>query len=220
MSHDSEVPKLNLDNILNIIVDHGMHLPKYQVERMISPFLEIALPYALTSYYKTNGKELQGGMFEMICPEFPLKKEKNNQSTNIDYLMMHTKDNKKTLILIELKTDISSIRDNQKDFYQEIEDKNSGQIMHELINDIIKATKKKTKYQYILDRVSPYISEKSKYTLKTVYVLPTQSKEKSPKEWGSVEMVTLLDIANHLHADHEKLKSKLELIDNQAPYIS
>mgnify|MGYP001447775819 FL=1 len=83
-----------IKELLERIVEYN-NLPKFQVERALSPII---------SFYIANmiSKIKNGDEIKLITPEFPLKKE-NNQSKNIDYLLVNQ--SKKKLILVELKTD-------------------------------------------------------------------------------------------------------------------
>lgn len=105
------------DGFVNDLMKHiieGVNIPKVQVERALSPILSLYIESILTSYF--NGNSEYSGSYEMISPEFPLKKE-NNQSTNIDYLLINR--SKKTLVFFELKTDIGSFDVDQKIRYIE-----------------------------------------------------------------------------------------------------
>ena len=55
-------------------------IPKVQVERIVGPILGIFLPQVLGDLLKIPGTSTG---FEVIAPEFPLKRDDNHQSTNI-----------------------------------------------------------------------------------------------------------------------------------------
>ena len=84
----TEFLKIYLNKLLELY-----SYPKVQIERAISPLLSIFIIDILNHFLKTNIK--------FYLPEFPLKKE-NNQSTNIDWLLID-EENKK-LYFIEFKT--------------------------------------------------------------------------------------------------------------------
>ena len=66
-----------LEGIFKLIIENKT-LPNYQAERRIDIFINYFISRIISSYL--------GNKTEFICPEFPLKKQKNNQSTKIDYL--------------------------------------------------------------------------------------------------------------------------------------
>lgn len=116
-------------------------IPKYQFERavdvMISPFLEEWLSFKLKK------------KVTHVINEFPIKKDDNNQSTNVDYLMRSGDE----WIFIELKTDLGSLRENQVEFYKKAV--NTGaQKLHSDLKDISKASKQKDKYKYLIEKTS------------------------------------------------------------------
>ena len=78
-------------------------VPKLQIERAISPLLSIYIEELVKQHLKNTSSPAYN--LELIAPEFPLKK-KNNQSTNIDWLLIDK--NNLVLYLIELKTAGSS----------------------------------------------------------------------------------------------------------------
>lgn len=140
---NSEFLKVLIESILE-----GSNIPKVQVERAIGPILGIFLPDILNEMCSKD----PDSNFEMILPEFPLKKA-NNQSTNIDYLLIN--ENEKKIILFELKTDRSSFNMDQMEIYSTLKHKIEKQTAYFLIEDlesIMKASQKSYKYQYVLDQ--------------------------------------------------------------------
>ena len=90
-------------------------ISKAQVERAVGPILSLFLPQVLTATFQED-PELSGEIV-MICPEFPLKKTHNRQSTNIDWLMFNK--SRKMLLFFELKTSDTSVNDQQNAIYNE-----------------------------------------------------------------------------------------------------
>lgn len=101
--------------LLDAIIDQGRNIPKFQVERAISPLIGLYLVPIMSALRGCNDDEIV-----MLAAEFPLKKANNNQSTNIDWLMYDKKS--KNLLLIELKTEAASYRQDQCDIYGRIVD--------------------------------------------------------------------------------------------------
>ncbi len=178
-----------LETLMEKIVA-GKDLPKVQVERYISPILEIFIEDILTEYYKNdkkdeNGKSLKG-KYKLIAPEFPLQKyknfdfidkngkyKKNYQSTNIDYLLLNTDTNK--LIFLELKTDSSSFNEDQLKIYQNLQE--FPPTLSKLKNDVLtiqKKSKKKSKYDYLLNLIDDDISTQE---IEIIYLIPEMLKK-------------------------------------------
>ena len=122
----------------------GACIPKVQVERYISPILEIYIEDILEEKY--NNK------YKLISSEFPLKKDKNCQSTNIDFLLVNTSQNKFTFV--ELKTDLNSYNVKQNDLYLNLGCERLGEKLEGNLTSILKATAKKYrhKYEYLINK--------------------------------------------------------------------
>ena len=160
---------------MNIIVTEGTQIPKVQVERYISPILAVFLEDILYQLYKKE--------YKMISPEFPIRKgsidyksKRQNQSTNIDYLMYNKTDNK--LVFIELKTDSTSFKSSQLEIYQKLQEICENNTTQEtfgelLINDlkkIKKASKFKSKYEYIISQLDNSFTLINK--MEIIYIVP------------------------------------------------
>lgn len=131
-------------------------VPKFQLERAISPLLGIFIKEIINSKYKTN--------VILSIPEFPLKKH-NNQSTNIDWLLFDN--SSKTLYFVELKTDKFSFREKQNSAYRYVRDKflkakNASFLFNEL--SVIKDNSiRKVKYQTIFNKLNKKGIDRSAY---------------------------------------------------------
>lgn len=90
--------------IKSIVANKDM--PKVQVEREISPILELFLVDVFNSLGKKEVKGIEKGQYLLIGAEFPLSIDETERSTNIDYLMFNKCNS--TLYFVELKTDSSS----------------------------------------------------------------------------------------------------------------
>lgn len=130
------------------LLEDWCFLPKYQLERRLDIFLAVYLPELLE---KEVGIKIN---YEDIIPEFPLKQKDSNRSNNADYAIFYKETEKKEikLLLIELKTDMHSIRNEQIKYYKENKEKSTYDILSNLIR-IYKHTKKEylSKYQILLD---------------------------------------------------------------------
>ncbi len=132
-----------------------------------------------------EGKSLKG-KYKLIAPEFPLQKyknfdfidkngkyKKNYQSTNIDYLLLNTDTNK--LVFLELKTDSSSFNEDQLKIYQNLQE--SPPTLSKLKNDVLtiqKKSKKKSKYDYLLNLIDDDISTQE---IEIIYLIPEMLKK-------------------------------------------
>lgn len=98
-----------IDRNVKLILDflrEWSQLPKYSLERRIDVWLAPYLPRFL--------EDTLGGRFQLVMAEFPIKKPKNAQSVNADFLLHRQADpgrpgDRGAWILLELKTDGSSI---------------------------------------------------------------------------------------------------------------
>lgn len=123
-------------------MDRWRNLPAYQLERRADIFFSIYLPEILS--YKLGVK------VEGIIPEFPVRvgtidDNSSNQSFKVDYLIKASD----KIILVELKTDQGSRRDEQDEYLKEAQGKKLA-ILLDGVLQIYKATKSKKKYEYLL----------------------------------------------------------------------
>lgn len=152
-------------------------IPKLQIERAISPLLGIFIQ-ELVSFLLKDNANLSGEM-EMILPEFPLKKE-NNQSTNIDWLVLNK--TKNILLFIELKTAGSSFNSSQLQIYTEIQKlikRFTAKFLIDELETIRNHSVEKKKYDFILGKINKYrnIFSEIKDT-EIVYIVPSSVKGK------------------------------------------
>lgn len=205
-----------LEKLMDIIVNDGVNTPKAQVERYLSPILAIFLEEILKSNF--------GNEYHMIAPEFPIKKgtigetNRPNQSTNIDYLMFNSTQNKFTFI--ELKTDSSSFKPSQLDVYNQLEkicteeNKVFGQLLYDDLLEIKKASSYKNKYQYLLDNKWD-ISLNAINDMEIIYIVPakTNLKEKHP----NLQTIYFSDFPKSLNTyskEYETINSFLKVLDD------
>jgi hypothetical protein len=189
-------------------------IPKLQIERAISPFLSIFIEDLMTDFLKNNSK--LSGKVEMILPEFPLKKE-NNQSTNIDWLLINTE--KRFLLFVELKTAASSYKPEQLDTYQAIQkniwDKTAGFLFEDIIQ-IRDNSNEPNKYNYVIDELKPFMEYlKTIRDVVVIYIVPTKTK----KELSQTEALTFSEFPKDLPTKYPyewtQVRDFLTSIDNQ-----
>lgn len=181
---------MSQDDFVNDLMKHiieGVKIPKVQVERAINPILSLFIENVLDKYFENNNN--YSGSFKLVSPEFPLKKE-NNQSTNIDYLLVNN--SKQLLVFFELKTDISSLDIEQMHRYLEykriISDR-TALILKANLSQISNASSKSSKYNYIVSRFDSAIknAEKIKNVI-IIYLVPKAIKDQI-KEKGIIDFV-------------------------------
>lgn len=104
---NSSEKKEFLDMVLHSIID-GTKKPRVQVERQISPFLDVFIEEIVNSKFKNDH-------FKLIESEFPIEAIKNSGtnllSSSIDYLLVS--EQSKTILIVELKTDSQSFKPDQ-----------------------------------------------------------------------------------------------------------
>lgn len=152
---DIKIPEVKPDNPFGIFMHdlfesliRNKDIPKYQFERRIDTILELLLPDFLSKHFDA--------IVEFAAPEFPIKKEDNNQSTNVDYLFHATSDNlDKKWIMVELKTDRDSLHSNQIETYCKCKKDGMKSIINN-IQSIRSNSSKKNKYDLLLERIQRF----------------------------------------------------------------
>ena len=132
------------------ILDAWRHLPGYRLEGRLAPFFELFLHDVL-------GECLGVELHPVVIPEFPLRKgtldsdNDSNQSYNVDYVAFSKKKarKRKTVFLIELKTDMSSIDGDQKRYLCKARKMGLRPLVDGII-EICKATDYRMKYAHLL----------------------------------------------------------------------
>lgn len=121
----------------------GTMIPKVQVERSIGPIIGFFLADALATAPDDD--------IVMLCPEFPIQKAGNNQSTNIDWLMLNLATQE--LLLVELKTTDTTFRPEQAAIYRELQSKiareGSAAFLLDDLDAIGAASQERGKYQNV-----------------------------------------------------------------------
>lgn len=153
------------------LLDDWRHLPAYQLERRADIIFAIHLEKIF--------EKCIGTKINFIIPEFPVrigaiseKYPKLNKSFKIDYLVYSEVENK--VFLVELKTDLRSLRDNQDWYLKRASEIKLKRLIDGVI-DIYKATQQKVKYLYLLEKLEQmnWISlENSKITNKAPDIIP------------------------------------------------
>ena len=95
------------------LLDSWRHLPAYQLERRADIYFGLFLPDALNHHLRPRGMAID----PRIIPEFPLGQTTSRRSDKADYFAVST--NRTHAFLIELKTDLRSIRAVQERYLKE-----------------------------------------------------------------------------------------------------
>ena len=136
------------------LMDHimeGSMIPKVQIERAVGPILSMFLADVMTETLRDD--PALSGSIAMICPEFPLKKADNKQSTNIDWLMYNKE--RQQLLFVELKTSDTSFDNGQNEIYRTKQDavrSEGGSFLMEDLEQLMNASTEAGKYRYILEK--------------------------------------------------------------------
>lgn len=116
-----------IETIFKLLGD-WYRFPKYQLERRLDIFFALYLPEILKSKINIDID------YKDITPEFPLKKEESYRSTNADYAIFSKRNEKIQLYLMELKTDMHSIKNNQNDYYNRANNCKFSQLLKDIID--------------------------------------------------------------------------------------
>ena len=158
-------------------------IPKLQVERIVGPILTIFLEEIINQLldFSIDGPDA----IRLIAPEWPIKKERNHQSTNIDWLMIQP--GKRRLFLVELKTDTGSSNPRQLKIYQRVTKlirQDSARYLLTNAERIRDKSKHKWKYNVLLKCAEPYREQLNQIReAKIIYIVPSRMK-KDLKEAG------------------------------------
>lgn len=217
------------DNFIHALMDNildGLMVPKFQVERAISPILGIFLEDILTNIFNSEDSENIDKRFKMVCAEFPLRKngdegiKGNNQSTNIDWLLYDTK--LQHLIFFELKTSDTSFEKKQFKRYIEISEMTDFSSLITDLKKIKKASKERGKYTKLIDDVEKIESKITKCKkARVIYLVPKSATKKLTDRIANNDAFTVLSfsdlpksISGEFSDKWEIIHEKLERIDN------
>ena len=145
MSGDSKNSEMSLERVL-ALMDKWRHLPAYQLERRADVLFGLFLPDVLGTHFgiKVN---------PILIPEFPIKKEGDNQSKKVDYFGLQESARVRRAFLIELKTDMASRREEQDDYLRQAVSDGLKKVILGII-EICRATDERKKYVHLLKLLS------------------------------------------------------------------
>ena len=173
------------DSFIDTLMQHimeGVMIPKSQIERAVGPILSMFLADVLTETFRRDAA--LSGKISMVCPEFPLKKSSNWQSTNIDYLLFN--EDRKQLIFLELKTSDTSVGAQQCEIYRSKQKEVKARGGAFLIEDLVQIRDRSSeqgKYRYLIEKkILPFKSEITGCSDATVIYLVPKSAEQKVKD--------------------------------------
>ena len=95
------------------LLERWRHLPAYQLERRADIFFGLFLPDALDHHLRPRGLTID----RRVIPEFPLGHAASRRSAKADYFALSS--DRSRAFLIELKTDMRSVRPAQERYLKE-----------------------------------------------------------------------------------------------------
>lgn len=128
----------HLDTLLELL-SRWRHLPSYQLERRADLLFSLYLPQVL-------GAELKLDMDPRLLPEFPLKQPDSALSDKVDYMAV-TSDLSRA-VLVELKTDMGSLRPNQNAYLVAAKKRGMSALLEDLRVIVHAQTKKQHRKKY------------------------------------------------------------------------
>lgn len=139
MSGGSTNSEISLERVLALL-DRWRHLPAYQMERPAATFFALFLPEVLKKEFELEEEP-------EIVPEFPIKKPTNHQSHNVDFFAYAR--GCRHSFLVELKTDMASVDEAQKERLREAAQEGLGKLIRD-VRQIATKSPHKQKYVHLL----------------------------------------------------------------------
>lgn len=197
------------------LLDKWRYFPAYQLERRSDIFFAIYLKTLISQQYKFQ--------IDAIIPEFPVRigtiyTIESNESFKMDYVAVCQE--KKKVFLVELKTDISSVRENQIKYFRRAQKINIKGLIDGLIK-IYDATSQKNKYQNLLREVERLgwltqtshgiVNNDKAYEIDILYILPNKKQIEHISELQndeSFKVLTFDDIIRILKPYHDEVAAR------------
>ena len=186
---------MNLDASMDLVVarlQRNRHFPKYQLERSIDGFLSLFIEEYLSLLYHAD--------VQYVAAEFPIKKEGNNQSTNVDYVLFRRGDSP-AWIFVELKTDEYSVREDQLAAYNTFKDVKMRNLLRRIQENILPKSRQKKKYQYLINTIAQSVLEPDiDAPIMVVYITGHTIADQLKSKYTNIEWIELSQFANELSA--------------------
>ncbi len=189
----------SFNEILNRLED-WRGFPKYALERRLDIFLTpFVAPYLAAR---------MGAPVELVAPGFPLKRDEDARSTNVDYLL-HRGGPRPAWLFLELKTDCRSMRRKgpQLAIYLAAKERGFADIVGDIERDILPNTRHRPKYQRLLKAVTEPRGNGNvlRDEIEVVYLSP-----KAPTKDRRVAWYSFSDFASWTPSTHRQLWERMK----------
>lgn len=208
------------------------YVPKSQVERQLSPIIEVFLESAMQKL--ADEGIIWDGQYRLLATEFPIHNQyplgegdrsSYSSSTNIDFLVIDTSNRK--IILVELKTDYQSMDKEQLNRYREMiksDCPNKGKQLYEFL-DILKS--KNSKYFQYINSINEIENDchcklSDLYDLRLLYIAP---KNMNIPQYDNIKLVSFSDFYDNNYISHpfkedwEIVTKYIKQLDDKQNYI-
>lgn len=128
------------------LLDRWRHLPAYQLERRADIFFALYLPGIVEH---ALGVKVDPG----VIPEFPLKRDDNNQSTKVDYFLIS--EDRSRAFLVEFKTEMESRNEKQDAYLVAAKERGLGALLTD-IPVMAAASNQQAKYVHLLSALERF----------------------------------------------------------------
>lgn len=184
---------------LKYLMEDARYTPKLQLERALGPLLTHFIARAMSGLTLNSSNSDLAGQYQLVCSEFSLKRENDNRSTNVDWLLFN--ETTSEWIFLELKTDVTSIRDKQIVGYAPYMSGTTD--FAQALADISKNTRHKQKYEFQLRKLNSLLEEKQHpKTFKLVYLAPGSATVDEPSAMrGQFRRITFADLPERVEGD-------------------
>ena len=123
------------------LLDQWRHLPSYRLEPRADVVFGLFLPHALDRHLASRGIAVE----PRIIPEFPLGQRDTKRSDKADFFAVSR--NRKHAFLVELKTDMGSLRDTQENYLSRAVERGLAALLHD-IRSMAKARNPQARRKY------------------------------------------------------------------------
>ena len=175
----------NMNDLFGLL-DKWRHFPAFPLEPRSEVLFALFLPTIMETCIGVKINPL-------VIPQFPLKKEGNNQSNNVDFFALS--EDGKCGYLIELKTDISSVSEKQKCYLKKARRKGMRAILDEF-KTIFEATYEKKyarqKYFHLAQALSELCLIESQSTLQDAMYPDSSERVDRPRVKELINKIRIL----------------------------
>jgi hypothetical protein len=179
-------------------LDHFRRFPKYALERRLDVFLSLFVEEFLSTRFEAPVR--------MVAPEFPLKREGNQLSTNVDYLLRREGPTPAWLFL-ELKTSSDAVSREQLASYGAAREYGMRHVRRDLfsIRDAVgNDAPRKTRYNRLLEQLARAGAWLGEHPIEVVYLSPPSPLFDEPgNDW--VRWIPLDEFARWKPRQHSEL---------------